>query len=75
MAINRNIPIKLEDFFAIDTGFLSIRERFNSEMRKMEEDMTKFSSELMSREANFLESITIYISNLQKKKNRVNAGL
>lgn len=36
----------------IDNEFSSIRERFDAEMRKMEEEMTKFRSELMNREAN-----------------------
>lgn len=36
----RNIPIKLGDFSVIDTEFASIRERFDSEMRKMEEEMS-----------------------------------
>lgn len=57
-ANKRNIPIKLGDFSIIDTEFSSIRERFDNEMRKMEEDMAKFRSELMSREASFFESTT-----------------
>lgn len=54
----RNIPIKLGDFSVIDTEFASIRERFDAEMRKMEEEMAKFRHELMNREANFFESTT-----------------
>ncbi|XP_018800457.1 PREDICTED: heat shock protein beta-6 isoform X1 [Bactrocera latifrons] len=52
----RNIPIKLGDFSILDTEFSSIRERFDAEMRKMEDEMNKFRHELMSREANFFES-------------------
>lgn len=55
-ANKRNIPIKLGDFSVIDTEFASIRERFDSEMRKMEEEMSKFRSELMNRESNFFET-------------------
>uniref|UniRef100_A0A6B2E964 Putative heat shock protein beta-1-like isoform x1 n=1 Tax=Phlebotomus kandelakii TaxID=1109342 RepID=A0A6B2E964_9DIPT len=51
-----NIPIKLGDFSVIDTEFASIRERFDAEMRKMEDEMAKFRSELMNREANFFET-------------------
>uniref|UniRef100_A0A0K8TNF3 Putative heat shock protein n=1 Tax=Tabanus bromius TaxID=304241 RepID=A0A0K8TNF3_TABBR len=54
----RNIPIKLGDFSVIDTEFASIRERFDAEMRKMEEEMAKFRHELMNRESNFFESST-----------------
>ncbi|XP_043233972.1 heat shock protein beta-1-like [Amphibalanus amphitrite] len=46
----RNIPVKMGDFSIIDTEFSSIRERFDAEMRKMEDEMNKFRSELISRE-------------------------
>jgi len=53
----RNIPIKLGDFSIIDTEFSNIRERFDAEMRKMEEEMSKFRSELMNRESqNFFKT-------------------
>lgn len=59
MSLNRNIPIKLGDFSVIDTEFSNIRERFDAEMRKMEEEMSKFRSELMNRESNnFFRSTT-----------------
>jgi len=57
-ANKRNIPIKIGDFSVIDTEFASIRERFDSEMRKMEDEMAKFRSDLMNREANYFESTT-----------------
>uniref|UniRef100_A0A1B0D4P0 Uncharacterized protein n=1 Tax=Phlebotomus papatasi TaxID=29031 RepID=A0A1B0D4P0_PHLPP len=57
-----NIPIKLGDFSVIDTEFASIRERFDAEMRKMEDEMAKFRSELMNREANFFETTSRYPS-------------
>ncbi|XP_018570199.1 heat shock protein beta-1 isoform X2 [Anoplophora glabripennis] len=57
--LNRDIPIKLGDFSVIDTEFSSIRERFDAEMRKMEEEMSRFRSELMNRESNnFFRSTT-----------------
>ena len=40
--------IKLGDFSVIDTEFSNIRERFDSEMRIMEEEMAKFRSELIN---------------------------
>ncbi|XP_023247861.1 heat shock protein Hsp-12.2 isoform X5 [Copidosoma floridanum] len=55
---NRNIPIKLGDFSVIDCEFSSIRERFDAEMRKMEDEMSRFRSELMNRENNFFKSTT-----------------
>nr|WCD39348.1 alpha-crystallin-type small heat shock protein [Blattella germanica] len=56
--IKRNIPIKLGDFSVIDTEFSNIRERFDAEMRKMEEEMARFRSELMNRESNFFTKST-----------------
>lgn len=63
--LKRNIPIKLGDFSVIDTEFSSIRERFDAEMRKMEEEMSKFiKSKLMNRESNnFFKSTTRYLFN------------
>lgn len=57
-ASKRNIPIKMGDFSVIDTEFASIRERFDNEMRKMEDEMAKFRSDLMNRESNYFESST-----------------
>nr|XP_034196141.1 uncharacterized protein LOC117611854 isoform X3 [Osmia lignaria] len=57
--IKRNIPIKLGDFSVIDTEFSNIRERFDAEMKKMEDEMSRFRSELMNRESNnFFKSTT-----------------
>lgn len=56
--IKRNIPIKLGDFSVIDTEFSNIRERFDAEMRKMEDEMARFRSELMTRESNFFTKST-----------------
>jgi len=57
--IRRDIPIKLGDFSVIDTEFSNIRERFDAEMRKMEEEMSRFRSELMNRESqNFFRQTT-----------------
>ncbi|XP_015523854.1 alpha-crystallin B chain isoform X1 [Neodiprion pinetum] len=57
--IRRDIPIKLGEFSVIDTEFANIRERFDAEMRKMEDEMSKFRSKLMDRESNnFFKSTT-----------------
>nr|CAD7456995.1 unnamed protein product [Timema tahoe] len=56
--IKRNIPISLGNFSVIDTEFSNIRERFDAEMRKMEDEMTRFRSELMNRESNFFTKST-----------------
>ncbi|XP_058810753.1 heat shock protein 30D isoform X2 [Phymastichus coffea] len=56
--IKRNIPIKLGDFSVIDSEFSNIRERFDAEMKKMEDEMSRFRSELMNRESNFFKSTT-----------------
>jgi len=61
--IKRNIPIKLGDFSVIDTEFSNIRERFDAEMKKMEDEMSRFRSELMNRESNnFFKSTTRFVS-------------
>lgn len=54
--IKRDIPVKLGNFSVIDTEFASIRERFDAEMRKMEDEMSKFRSDLLNRESNFFET-------------------
>jgi HSP20 family molecular chaperone IbpA len=43
--------MKLSDMSVIDQEFNSIRERFDQEMRKMEDEMSRFRSELMNRES------------------------
>lgn len=61
--VKRDIPIKLGDFSVIDSEFSNIRERFDAEMRKMEDEMTKFRSDLMNRESNFFKTTSklVYI--------------
>ncbi|KAF5300057.1 hypothetical protein FQA39_LY11249 [Lamprigera yunnana] len=60
MASNCNIPIKMRnDFSVVDSEFVGIRDKFDAEMKRMEEEMNKFRSELMNREANnFFKSTT-----------------
>jgi HSP20 family molecular chaperone IbpA len=57
MADKKNIiPVKLGDVSVLDSEFNSIRERFDAEMRKMEDEMTRFRSELLNREQSSLFS-------------------
>ena len=36
------VPMKLSDFSVLDTEFGNMRERFDNEMSKMEDEMNKF---------------------------------
>ena len=46
-----SVPIKMGNFSVMDTEFNSIKGRFDNEMRRMEDEMNKFRSELISRQA------------------------
>lgn len=50
------IPVHQTGRSIIDDEFSSMRERFNEEMKHMEQDMQKFRSDLMNRESNFFKS-------------------
>jgi len=50
MAPERKVPVLRSDNNLIDQEFSSIRERFESEMRKMEDEMNRFRNQLMDRE-------------------------
>jgi HSP20 family molecular chaperone IbpA len=67
--IKRNIPIKLGDFSVIDSEFSNIRERFDAEMRKMEDEMSRFRSELMNRESNNFFKTTSSTTTQQSTQN------
>jgi len=76
MADKKNIiPVKLGDFSVLDSEFNSIRERFDAEMRKMEDEMTKFRSELLNREQSsvFSKSSTTTSSSSTTSSNTNNA--
>ena len=45
------VPMKMGDFSVMDTEFNNIKDRFDSEMKRMEDEMNKFRSELISRQA------------------------
>lgn len=50
MAPERKVPIMKTDCSILDMEFNSIRERFDSEMRKMEDEMNRFRSQLVDKE-------------------------
>lgn len=50
MAPERKVPVLRSESNLIDQEFSSIRERFEAEMRKMEEEMNRFRSQLIDRE-------------------------
>jgi len=50
---DKRIPVKLSDSSVLDTEFSSIRERFDAEMRRMEDEMGNFRSQLLQRQDNF----------------------
>lgn len=51
MAPERKVPVLRSADNLIDTEFSSIRERFESEMRKMEDEMNRFRGQLVDRES------------------------
>lgn len=48
----RHVPIERNEMSILDSEFSSIRERFEAEMRKMEEEMAKFRSMVLDHEKN-----------------------
>ncbi|RWS23824.1 alpha-crystallin B chain-like protein, partial [Leptotrombidium deliense] len=56
MGRERKVPVTRSGDNLIDKEFSSIRERFDAEMRKMEEEMNKFRSSLVDRENEFFGS-------------------
>eukprot|EP00095_Tigriopus_kingsejongensis_P005580 maker-scaffold12_size759060-snap-gene-5.14 protein:Tk05580 transcript:maker-scaffold12_size759060-snap-gene-5.14-mRNA-1 annotation:"alpha-crystallin b chain isoform x2" len=55
---SKRLPIRRNDFSLIDAEFGNMRERFDSEMRKMEDDMNKFRSDLMDKESSLFKNAT-----------------
>lgn len=53
MAPERKVPVQRSDNNLIDQEFSSIRTRFEDEMKKMEEEMNRFRTQLMDRERTF----------------------
>jgi len=50
---DKRISVKLSDSSVLDTEFSSIRERFDAEMRRMEDEMSNFRTQLLQRQDNF----------------------
>ncbi|CAG2105824.1 unnamed protein product [Medioppia subpectinata] len=51
MAPERKVTVSRSDHNLIDQEFSSIRERFESEMRKMEDEMNRFRGQLIDKES------------------------
>jgi HSP20 family molecular chaperone IbpA len=60
--MDKRIPVKLSDNSVLDTEFSSIRERFDAEMRRMEEEMNSFRSQLLQRQDNFFNKPSSFLS-------------
>ena len=48
---NSRVPIQMGEFSVMDTEFNNIKGRFDTEMKRMEEEMNRFRSDLISRQA------------------------
>jgi len=53
--MDNRIPVRLSDSSVLDTEFSSIRERFDAEMRRMEDEMQNFRTQLIQRQENFFQ--------------------
>jgi len=51
--MDKRIPVKLSDSSVLDSEFSNIRERFDAEMRRMEDEMNSFRTQLITRQENF----------------------
>jgi len=60
--MDKRIPVKLSDNSVLDTEFSSIRERFDAEMRRMEDEMNNFRSQLIQRQDNFFNKPASFLS-------------
>jgi len=60
--MDKRIPVKLSDNSVLDTEFSSIRERFDAEMRRMEDEMNSFRSQLIQRQDNFFNKPSSFFS-------------
>jgi len=54
--MDKRIPVKLNDTSILDTEFSSIRERFDAEMRRMEDEMNNFRTQLLQRQDHFFKN-------------------
>jgi len=61
---DKRIPVKLSDSSVLDTEFSSIRERFDAEMRRMEDEMSNFRNQLLQRQDNFFNKSFLDSSDL-----------
>ncbi|XP_074604587.1 heat shock protein beta-6-like [Brevipalpus obovatus] len=55
MPSERRVPVRREPLSLADSEFSSIRNRYEQEMRRMEDEMDRFRSRLKERERDFFE--------------------
>lgn len=70
----RKVPVLRSDHSLIDSEFSSVRERFEAEMRKMEDEMNRFRSQLMDRERDFFSSSAVTSSSQQNTSHSATQG-
>lgn len=64
MAPERKVPILRSDCHVLDQEYNSIRERFEAEMKKMEDEMNRFRSQLVDQEKE------LYTPSVQQQQQR-----
>ncbi|XP_021944508.1 heat shock protein beta-1 isoform X2 [Folsomia candida] len=73
--MDKRIPVKLSDSSVLDTEFSSIRERFDAEMRRMEDEMSNFRTQLIQRQENFFSNKSSNQLTQQQQQGNVLEGL
>jgi len=56
MDSSKRIPVKLSSDSVLDSEFSNMRERFDAEMQRMENEMQNFRTQLLSRQDNFFNT-------------------
>jgi len=62
MDSSKRIPVKLSGDSVLDSEFSNMREKFDSEMRRMEDEMQSFRTQLLSRQDNFFNTSSSMMS-------------
>ena len=70
----RKVPVLRSDLHLIDSEFSSVRDRFEAEMRKMEDEMNRFRSQLMDRERDFFSSSAVTSSSQHNTSHSATTG-
>jgi len=62
MDSSKRIPVKLSSDSVLDSEFSNMRERFDAEMQRMENEMQNFRTQLLSRQDNFFNTSSSFLS-------------